>query len=417
MYFYENLNLKIMKKRGIIISILLVSLFGLIISCNSGGKDKDAKNQKDSVANESKIKYPKDTTLDQIAALLGGDQADAFKSVFTDEMTFWNDYKTSIDTPWNRITNERLAKMDTWSETEMSPKINDTLLLFYPFSGPDFLNAFHLFPNANEYILIAMEKLGTIPDLYNLDEEDLKGYLDAVNFALRDIYKRSYFITGNMDQDLRKHKVNGVLPLLYVFLHRTGHEIYDFGYYRLENDGVSFTEIEEPTNSLEVTECIKFKIRKPGDDKLKNVTYFYANISDDGFEENPVFYQYLQGVRTNNTFIKSASYLSHYETFSGIRNTVLDHADAVLEDDTGIPFRYFLDDFDHYLYGVYEKPISDFKSTYLFQKDLNEAYLEEDVKPLDFSLGYHWRSGNQNWMLYVRKKAEAQEENNEEETE
>jgi len=395
-----------MRKQAILVLILSGFLFASVISCNSGGKDKKESTETSSIEDEKGITYPKDTTLDQIAALLGGDQADAFKDVFTDDMGFWNDYKTSIDTPWTRITNERLAKMDTWSIEELSPKINDTALLFYPFSGPDFLNAFHLFPNSNEYILIAMEKLGTIPDLYSLNEDEMKSYLDAVNFALRDIYKRSYFITGNMDQDLRKQKVNGVLPLLYVFLHRTGHEIYDFGYYRLENDGVSFTEIEEPTNSLDVTECIKFKILKEGDDKLKDVTYFYANISDDGFVENPVFLQYIQGVRRNNAFIKSASYLSHYETFSNIRNTVLANADAVLEDDTGIPYRYFLDDFDHYLYGVYEKPIADFKSTYLFQKDLNEEYQNSEVKPLDFSLGYHWRSGNQNWMLYVKKDVE-----------
>lgn len=392
-----------MKTKSIFFFVAIVISLSTVFSCNSGGKSNDGTKTNDTVQNEIKITYAKDTTLDQIAALLGGDQADAFKNIFTDNMSFWDDYKISIDTPWNRITDERLSLMDKWSDTELNPKINDTLLLFYPFSGPDFLNAYHLFPNANEYILVAMEKLGTIPDLYNLDEENLKGYLDAVNFALRDIYKRSYFITGNMDQDLRKHKVNGVLPLLYVFLHRTGHEIYDFGYFRLENDGVSFTEIEKPTNSLDISECIKFKVLKNGDDKLKDVTYFYANISDDGFVQNPVFLQYLHNLRTNNTFIKSASYLSHYETFSNIRNTVLDKADAVLEDDTGIPYRYFLDNFDHYLYGVYEKPIADFKSTYLFQKDLNEEYQNSDVKPLDFSLGYHWRSGNQNWMLYVRK--------------
>lgn len=399
-----------MRTRDLLFLVIGMAFFSVIFSCNSGGKSDGGSKTNDTIQNEDKINYPKDTTLDQIAALLGGDQADAFKDVFTDNMTFWDDYKMSIDTPWTRITEERLSKMDVWSAEEVSTKINDTLLLFYPFSGPDFLNAYHLFPNANEYILIAMEKLGTIPDLYELDEENLKGYLDAVNFALRDIYKRSYFITGNMDQDLRKQKVNGVLPLLYVFLHRTGHEIYEFGYYRLENDGVSFTKIDEPTNSLEVSECIKFKVRKEGDNKLKNVTYFYADISNDGFAKNPVFLQYLQNLRTNNTFIKSASYLSHYETFSDIRNTVLDKADAVLEDDTGIPYRYFLNEFDHYLYGVYEKPIADFKSTYLFQKDLDEEYQNTEVKPLDFSLGYHWRSGNQNWMLYVRTKDQTTEE-------
>lgn len=383
--------------------IVLITTSAIIFSCNSGSKKNNAKDN-DTINVTDKINYPKDTTLDQIAALLAGDNADAFKSVFTDEMAFWNEYKMSIDTPWQRITDERLAKMDKWSKDEVSSKINDTALMFYPFSGPDFLNAYHLFPNANDYVMVAMEKLGTIPDLYSMTEKDLEAYLDAVNFGLRDIYKRSYFITGNMDQDLRKQKVDGVLPLLYVFLNRTGHEIYEFGYYRLENDGVSLTKIEEPTNSLEVSECIWFKIMKKGDKKLKNLFYFYGDISDDGFVKNPVFLQYLQSLRTCNSFIKSASYLSHYETFSNIRNLVLENSGSVLEDDTGIPFRYFEDDFTHYLYGIYEKPIADFQSTYLFQEDLDQAYKTSEVKPLDFSLGYHWRSGNQNWMLYVKNE-------------
>jgi len=392
-----------MKLRSFLFFIVILISASVVFSCGSG-KNGGSDKTKDTVAgDEVKINYPKDTTLDQIADLLAGDNADAFKDVFTDNMAFWKDYKNSIDTPWNRITDERLSKMDKWSKDEVSTKINDTALMFYPFSGPDFLNAYHLFPNANEYILIAMEKLGSIPDLYAMNEEEIDAYLDAVNFGLRDIYKRSYFITGNMDQDLRKQKVDGVLPLLYVFLQRTGHEIYDFGYYRLENDGVSFTEIEAPTNSLEVAECIKFKVLKKGDNKLKNVTYFYADISNDGFAKNPVFLQYLKSQRACNSFIKSASYLSHYETFSNIRDLVLDKSNSVLEDDTGIPYRYFIDDWNHYLYGAYEKPIADFQSTYLFQEDLDEEYKATEVKPLDFSLGYHWRSGIQNWMLYVKK--------------
>lgn len=374
----------------------------VIFSCGSAKEDKSAEAKKTATGNETKINYPKDSTLDQIAGLLSGEKVSVFEKVFTDSLVFWNDYKNSIDTPWIRITNERLTKMDKWSADELSTKINDTSLLFYPFSGPDFLNAYHLFPNANEYILIAMEKLGSIPDLYAMNEKSLKDYLDAVNFGLRDIYKRSYFITGNMDQDLRKQHVDGVLPLLYVFLNRTGHEIYEFGYYRLENDGVSFTKIDKPTNSLDVTECIKFKVLRKGDNKLKNVTYFYADISDDGFAKNPVFLQYLKNLRPSNAFIKSASYLSHYDTFSSIRNLILANVNAIVEDDTGIPYRYFIKEWNHYLYGVYEKPISDFPSSYLFQKDLDEEYKNSDVKPLSFSLGYHWRTGNQNWMLYVR---------------
>jgi len=402
-----------MKIKTLLLSVIYSSIISLfILSCNSNKKAEEKNIANDSIPKEIiKINYPKDSTQDQIAALLSGENSTAFNHIFTDNMDFWKEYKMSIDTPWTRITEERLSRMDEWAEKEISTKINDTALLFYPFSGPDFLNAYHLFPNANEYILVAMEKLGTLPNLYEMNEDNLKGYLDAVNFAIRDIYKRSYFITGNMDQDLRKHKVDGVLPLMYVFLQRTGHEIYEFGYYKLENDNKTFTKIEKPTNSLNIAECIKFKVLKKGDNKLKDVTYFYADISDDGFKKNPAFLKYLHNLRNYNTFIKSASYLSHYETFSNIRNTILDKSYSVLEDDTGIPFRYFTKakNWDYYLYGKYAKPIDDFQSTYLFQKDLDEKYKTEDVNPLDFSLGYHWRSGNQNWVLYVKRIAESQE--------
>src|SRR5690554_3722749 len=202
--------------KSLVAIIILTTASAIIFSCNFSKNNKPDKNDKPAKSIDTldidtlsdKIDYPKDTSLDQIAALLAGDNANAFKNIFTDKMTFWNNYKASIDTPWQKITETRLSKMDKWTKDEICTKINDTALVFYPFSGPDFLNAFHLFPNANDYILVAKEKLGNIPDLYSMTEEDLDSYLNAVNFGLRDIYQRSYFITLNMDQDLRKHKAD-----------------------------------------------------------------------------------------------------------------------------------------------------------------------------------------------------------------
>ncbi len=390
-----------------IIFTLIIFIFYLNFSCVSKVKDNTSKkNDTISIVDNIKIDYLKDSSLDQISALLAGDHAEIFEKIFSDQMSFWNDFKTASDTPWVRITNERLLKMDDWSKNEISPKINDTALLFYPFSGPDFLNAYHIFPNANEYVFVAMEKLGTIPNLFELKENDIKDYLEAVNFGLRDIFKRSYFITGNMNNDLRKNKVDGVLPLLFVFLNRTNHEIFEYAYYRLEDDGETFTKIDAPSNSLETVECVKMKILKKGDNKLKDFYYFYADISNEGFKKTPQLLKYLQNLRPSNSFIKSASYLSHYETFSEIRNVVLNNSNAVLEDDTGIPFKYFIAEFSHFLYGKYEKPINDFQPSSLFQKDLDEAFKTEEIKDLNFNLGYHWRSKNQNWMLFVKKQSE-----------
>ena len=88
---------------------------------------------------------------------------------------------------------------------------------------------------------------------------------------------------------------------------------------------------------------VEFKIVKPGSDQIKTLTYFDCDISNKGFERNPEFKQFLDSKRVSNTFVKSASYLMHYSTFSDIRNIVLNSSSFIIEDDTGIPFKYFDD--------------------------------------------------------------------------
>ena len=95
----------------------------------------------------------------------------------------------------------------------------------------------------------------------------------------------------------------------------------------------------------------------------------------------------------------------HYSTFNEIRDLTLQKSKSILEDDTGIPYKYFdALQWDINLYGVYVMPVKDFSEN-RFQEDLSEAYLEEDKYrgELSFSLGYHWGTQAQNQMLYVKK--------------
>lgn len=95
----------------------------------------------------------------------------------------------------------------------------------------------------------------------------------------------------------------------------------------------------------------------------------------------------------------------HYKTFNEIKDLTLQKSKSILEDDTGIPYKYFDPlQWDINLYGVYAMPVKDFSET-RFQKDLSEAYLEEDklMGKLPFSLGYHWGTQAQNQMLYIKK--------------
>jgi hypothetical protein len=77
---------------------------------------------------------------------------------------------------------------------------------------------------------------------------------------------------------------------------------------------------------------------------------------------------------------------------------ILSKSKSILEDDTGIPYKYLPGDkWNVSLYGVYENPVKDFSG--VFQADLLKAYqdtMHNKPKKLPFSLGYHWGSNKQN---------------------
>lgn len=319
--------------------------------------------------------------------------------------TFWENYKQNLENDWTEIDTARLQIMKQWQENEISPKIIDSLSVFYPFSGPDFLHVYSLFPKSNNYLMLAQEHLGKIPDLSKMKEAELKTYLDKFYFSIRDIFQRSYFITMRMTSDLYNDKIQGVLPLLLFFLAQTNHTIINVEYQKLQtnNNFVEFTG--NPSGRFSSGECVFIQFFDNQNDKTtKTLRYFRCDLSDSGLQNATIFKNFVTKYSENCiTYTKSASYLMHNETFSVIRKIVLDNSSVVFQDDTGVPYKYFDSNiWTKYLYGTYVRPIADF-GAYLTQSDLKQAYeLGNDVYPLPFSLGYHWRDGNQNQMMFIK---------------
>jgi hypothetical protein len=96
----------------------------------------------------------------------------------------------------------------------------------------------------------------------------------------------------------------------------------------------------------------------------------------------------------------------HKAYFSDIRSTILNGSRAILQDDSGLPWKLFNDNTrDVTLYGAYTGTIDIFPKD--FQKDLDDAYKKEPskskVKDLPFGIGYKYIKGTSNLMLSVRK--------------
>jgi len=344
-----------------------------------------------------------DTLQTSLANFISGTEKSYYDSIISIDSEFWAEFSGEINDDFSKIKSRRLLKMSEWSDSLFIDKSIDTSLVFYPFSGPDFLHAYYLYPNANEYILLALEDLGDIPNWKAIGSRETKRYLENTNNFLRDIYLRSYFITKHMKLDIKKEeKISGVLPSLYWFLSRTNHQIVNVERVTLDSHGKLISRDKD-----DGLDGVRFHFIKKGEKDIKRLTYFSCDISDDGFEEdNPELLIYLNNMRECNTFVKSASYLMHYRSFKDIRAIVLDKSLSIFQDDTGLPYKYVNNDnWDIRCFGSYVQPIKDFEKNYdiIYQNDLEKRYKGKTEK-LPFSLGYHWRDvSDQNQMLMIKK--------------
>ncbi len=81
---------------------------------------------------------------------------------------------------------------------------------------------------------------------------------------------------------------------------------------------------------------------------------------------------------------------------------ILSTADYVIQDDTGIPYRFLTQGpWQVRLYGQYNKPIKTLK--YGYQPDLEGAFkAKTGTAELPFPFGYHWRGKQSGLLVAIR---------------
>lgn len=312
---------------------------------------------------------------------------------------YWQEHAAEMEKLWNRAVELRLSAMKKWCEEELSPKINDTLPLYYPFSGPDFLHAWYFYPKAPAYHMVALEPVGLFPNWEKMTDAQVKSYLANLRTSLRDVIGKSYFITSHMVTDLTSGNFSGVLPLYYVFLVRTGHSILNTQTIRLDDAG---KQVADSVNCCGIRLSVT-----PDGYKEKIITYMKYDISDTYLAKHPEYVRWVDSMGTKNVFVKAASYLMHYNEFDMVRQTITTNMASLFQDDTGIPL-HFMDTTACALklYGEYTRPIKDFPAA-TFQKDLQKLYSitpKEKIGIIPFTLGYHIVGDKiQNHQLLVRR--------------
>jgi hypothetical protein len=192
-----------------------------------------------------------------------------------------------------------------------------------------------------------------------------------------------------MKSQLREGPVYGTLPILYVFLARTGKTVHEIKFVSLDEQGNLSDQVASSTRSA--APGVKIAFSESGGPE-QTLYYFSTNIADGSFERSG-FSAFLAKLGPADSLLKSASYLLHQSHFAKVRRLLLENSETIVQDDSGIPLAYFEPKRWRFLaFGRYEGPISIFANFY----QPRMAQLFQSANPIDFGIGYRWRRNESN---------------------
>jgi hypothetical protein len=305
----------------------------------------------------------------------------------------WQRHAKFFDAAFGQLEQRQLAQLRTWAVTNLAAPPRPTM--FYMFSGPDFLYADAFYSKATTYVLSALEPVGSVPDLARLPRRDVGYLLGSVERSMSSILSFSFFITEMMRQDLRAGELNGTLPILFVFLARSGNTIRDVSLIVLDDKGQAYFANQGVGSKLTRGVRIVFA---GSDGENRTLYYFSTDLSNSGVRSSG-FLQFCATLAPGDSLIKSASYLLYSSNFSAARDFLLTNSATIIQDDSGIPLRNYDPKQWHLLpFGRYSGPIAKFSQRY----QPKYAALFRDSQPMDFGIGYRWRPFESNLLLAIR---------------
>jgi hypothetical protein len=344
-----------------------------------------------------RVQAAEGASFDDTAKFLAGMQpsADSPLTPLTRENN-WKAHARHFDEQWKSVDARQLSRVRAW----VGGNLSDTSgTLFYMFSGPDVLYATTFFPNASTYVLSGLEYTGPIPDLSKIRGPALSAALDHIKTSLRQVLSHGYFITSQMGAHLSRGQLPGTIPVMYLFLARTGKTIKDVSFVQLEPNGtVKVLDASTPPGSAR---AVRITFTSGSGEHEQTLYYFSTDLGDGGVAKSG-FLKFCDQLKPGNSFIKSASYLMHGRGFSSVRNFVLENSKVIVQDDTGVPARMFIEDtWSVQPFGRYTRPIPVFSGMY--QPQMTRLFNREKPAPLDFSIGYRWGTNQSHLLLATRR--------------
>ena len=353
------------------------------------------------LASAAQAQAPKEAAPNDMARFLAGlPPAEGSPLAEPARQPAWRRHAEAMDAAWANIEKRQLSNIRAWTAAELP---SPSPVLYYMFSGPDFLYADAFFPTATTYVMAALEPSGPAPELRRQRGGESLGYaLAQLRSSLNSILNYSFFRTREMRTTLGENAFSGTLPILYIFLARTGKTIDELSFHDITEDG----SLVPPGEGLPRGAANVARILFTGSDgKQRTLYYVRTDLSNGGWRKSG-FKAFSDKLDAGDALIKSASYLLHSSAFSDIRDYLLARSKRLVQDDSGVPLTYFKkEEWKLRPYGRYLGPIALFPGNH--QPRLGELFRRENAPRIDFGIGYRFRANESNVLVADKLKVEA----------
>jgi|HubBroStandDraft_6_1064221.scaffolds.fasta_scaffold149993_1 hypothetical protein len=288
-------------------------------------------------------------------------------------------------------------------------------IVVYPFGGGDLVSALATFPDAVEITTISLEPAGDIRTIDKLAADRLAHELAVHRSHLERLFEKAHSRTDNLDKE-SKTELPGEILFALVALAVHGDEPVSLRYFRLRQDGsiayVTHADIEAAAHKANRTSAlhdlfqnVELRFRRVGapDEDVRVARHIAYNLDDFHLKADPSLMGYLNGRPKVAAMVKAATHLLWNEHFKTIRGWLVDHADWILSDSTGLPPRIAsTTGYTQDTYGVFEGPSQFGDPDKRDAEDLRHLFASEPSRPLAFRYGYPDKAGHAHLIVTHR---------------
>mgnify|MGYP000930951092 FL=1 len=298
---------------------------------------------------------------------------------------------------WERYDKQIGQPLANWAKREVDYAGGGTV--FYPFSGPDFVTVARVYPNAERYVLVAMQHAGRPVAPGSMRRAELRAFESRLGAAWEKFGRLGYFRTIDLDDDQRAGPSRlGTITILMAFAARLGYEVTALAPLSF-NAGQGEWEV---VSSDEKWKSVRLTLQKDG--KKATVDYLSLDLSDSGLQRAEPQQAWIKRMSAQPALLKAASHLLQQPNFVVVRDALVLNSPLVVQDETGLDHKDLVRIGGVRLYGHFRQAHSLFRST--TQRSLAAAYKAEKAPgELPFAFSYLVSSGARSMQVARRDPA------------